>query len=51
MAAAYERISGWAGGAVADRVGSTHGMAVLQGLPLRVPDFTPRKVGWLPRLW
>ena len=28
-----------------------NGMAVLQGLPLRVPDFEPRKVGWLPRLW
>jgi protein-tyrosine phosphatase len=51
MTAAYERIHRWAGGAVADRVGSTHGMAVLQGLPLRVPDFEPRKVGWLPRLW
>jgi protein-tyrosine phosphatase len=51
MAAACERVRRWAGGAVADRVCSTHGMAVLQGLPLHVPDFTPRKVGWLPRLW
>ena len=51
MAAAYERIRQWAGRAVADRVCSTHGMAVLQGLPLRVPDFQPRRVGWLPRLW
>ena len=39
MAAAYERIRRWAGCAAADRVCSTHGMAVLQGLPLRVPDF------------
>ena len=51
MAAAYESIRRRAGGAVADRVCSTHGMAVLQGLPLHVPDCEPRKVGWLPRLW
>jgi protein-tyrosine phosphatase len=51
MAAAYARIHQWAGRAVADRVCSTNGMAVLQGLPLRVPEPAPRKVGWLPRLW
>ena len=51
MAAAYERIRRWAGGGVADRVCSTHGMAILHGLPLRVPDFEARRVGWLPRLW
>jgi protein-tyrosine phosphatase len=51
MAAAYVRIREWAGRAVADRVCSTHGMAILQGLPLRAPNFEPRKVGWLPRLW
>ncbi len=51
MAAAYERIRRWAGGPVADRVCSTNGMAVLQGLPLHVPDCEPRKVGWLTRLW
>jgi protein-tyrosine phosphatase len=51
MAAAYQRIHEWAGRAVADRVCSTNGMAVLQGLPLCVPDPEPRRIGWLPRLW
>jgi protein-tyrosine phosphatase len=50
MAAAYERIVEWAGGAAAERVCRTHGMAVLQGLPLRVPAPKPRarRWWWLP---
>jgi protein-tyrosine phosphatase len=51
MAAAYRRIQRWAGQAAADRVCSTNGAAVLQGLPLRVPEPRPRAVGWLPRWW
>jgi protein-tyrosine phosphatase len=50
MAAAYERIVQWVGAAVAERVGRTHGMAVLHGLPLRVPEPAPRvrRWWWLP---
>jgi protein-tyrosine phosphatase len=52
MAAAYHRIAAWAGAAVADRVCSTHGMAILHGLPLQVlPPEPERRLGWLPRLW
>jgi protein-tyrosine phosphatase len=51
MAAAAERIRKWAGAAVADRVCGTNGMAVVQGLPLRVPPPLPKRHWWLPRLW
>jgi len=51
MLAAYRQVARWAGSTVADRVFSTNGFAVLQGLPLRVPMPQPNKVGWLPRLW
>jgi protein-tyrosine phosphatase len=49
--AAYERIQRWAGNAMADRVCSTNGMAILQGLTPRVPEPTPRWSRWLPKLW
>jgi protein-tyrosine phosphatase len=51
MAAAYERIVKWAGAAVADRVCGTNGVAVVQGLPLRLAPPLPRRRWWLPRLW
>jgi protein-tyrosine phosphatase len=51
MAAAYRQIACWAGTAVADRVCSTNGAAVLHGLPLRVPAPEPRGIRWLPRWW
>ncbi len=51
MAEAYQRIMDWAGAGVADRVCSTTGMAVSQGLALRVAEPERRRVGWLPRLW
>ena len=47
LAGAYRQIIQWAGQAVADRVCSTHGMAVLHGLPFRVPPLVPRT----RRLW
>lgn len=50
MAAAYRQIARWAGSKVADRVCSTNGMAVLQGLPLSVPDPEPRGRRWFSRL-
>jgi protein-tyrosine phosphatase len=53
MAEAYRQIGEWAGQAAADRVCSTFGMAILQGLPLRLPEPEPRGVrwfsGWLPK--
>ena len=53
MAGAYRRIAEWAGAAVADRVGSTNGLAVLHGLPLWVPAPAAAcaVAWWLPRLW
>jgi protein-tyrosine phosphatase len=50
LAEAYRRVRRWAGSTVADRVCSTNGMAVLQGLPLRIAEPEPRR-SWLPRLW
>jgi protein-tyrosine phosphatase len=49
MAAAYRQIAQWAGEPTADRICSTNGMALLQGLPLRIPP--PRPAGWLARFW
>jgi protein-tyrosine phosphatase len=50
MADAYEQIRYWAGDAVADRVCSTNGMLVLQGLPIHAPQPAKRR-GWLAALW
>lgn len=49
MAAAYRQITKWAGSAVADRVCSTNGMAIIQGVPLRVPPVQPRPRSLLAR--
>jgi protein-tyrosine phosphatase len=51
MADAYRQIVRWAGSRVADRVCSTNGMAILQGLPLHVAEPTPRPFRWMTRLW
>jgi protein-tyrosine phosphatase len=51
MAAAYHQIVRWAGAAVADRICSTNGMAVLSGLPLRVPPPAARRSAWLLPFW
>jgi protein-tyrosine phosphatase len=51
MAEAYRQIERWCGTTVADRVCSTNGMAILHGLPLRVPPPEPVRSRWLPRLW
>jgi protein-tyrosine phosphatase len=50
LAAACEQIAAWAGAAVADRVCSTNGAAILSGLPLRVPEPELER-RWLPRFW
>ena len=46
MSAAYKQISKWAGRDVADRICSLHGLAVLEGRPLRLAVPKPRKK-WL----
>jgi protein-tyrosine phosphatase len=46
MATAYRQVVRWAGRGVADRVFSTNGMAVLQGLPLRVAPPRPLERRW-----
>jgi protein-tyrosine phosphatase len=51
LADAYRQVARWTGTAVADRVGSTNGMAVLHGLPLRVAPPEPKRAGWLSRFW
>lgn len=51
MAEAYQLITRWAGTAVADRVCSTNGMAILQGLPFRAPEPPARSKSWFSRFW
>lgn len=48
---AYRRIQDWAGWATADRICSTNGVAVLQGLPLHVARPDVRRRRWFSRLW
>lgn len=50
MAAAYQEVRQWAGDAIADRVFSTFGMAILQGLPLRLPKPERRGTSWFFRI-
>jgi protein-tyrosine phosphatase len=51
LADAYRRISKWVGNLGADRICSSNGLAVLQGLPLRAPEPRARRVWGLPRFW
>jgi protein-tyrosine phosphatase len=53
LAAAYQRITEWVGPGVADRIASTHGLAIAHGLPLRIPRPLARTAGawWFPRFW
>jgi protein-tyrosine phosphatase len=51
MADAYQQISYWAGTATADRVCSTNGLAVLQGLPLQVAAPRRKRAAWFLRFW
>ena len=46
LAAAYDQVRQWAGHAIADRVCSTFGMAILQGLPLNLPKPESRGTSW-----
>jgi len=45
----YHQVVRWAGGIVADRVFSTNGLAVLNGLPFHAPEPKPER--WLSRFW
>jgi protein-tyrosine phosphatase len=47
LSAAYRRIADWAGASVADRICSTNGLAVMQGLPLHAPQpQRPKRRRW-----
>jgi protein-tyrosine phosphatase len=51
IADAYRQIVSWVGNTIADRVASTNGLAILQGLPLQLdPPQRPRR-NWFNRLW
>ena len=51
IAAAYHQVARWAGTSAADRIGSTNGMAVLQGLPLRIPEPHVKRSAWSFKFW
>jgi protein-tyrosine phosphatase len=51
MAAAYNRIVRWTNSSTADRICSTNGLALFQGLQLRVPTPQSRGIRWFARLW
>ncbi len=50
LAAAYRKVAEWIGAAQADRIASANGLAVVHGLPLRIPRPAPRRntSWWLP---
>jgi protein-tyrosine phosphatase len=51
MAAAYRQIARWTDAAVADRICSTNGLVIFQGLQLQVAKPRPRTKRWFARLW
>jgi protein-tyrosine phosphatase len=53
LAAAFQRVTEWIGPAQADRIGSSNGLAVAHGLPLRIarPLARPMAAWWFPNLW
>jgi protein-tyrosine phosphatase len=51
MLAAYRQICRWAGSAVADRIASTNGFAILHGLPLRIDQPQPIRRRWFSSFW
>lgn len=46
LAKAYDQVARWAGAGMADRVFSTNGMAILQGLPVRFSMPEEKKTWW-----
>jgi protein-tyrosine phosphatase len=53
MAAAFQQVTGWVGPAQADRIGSSNGLAVAHGLPLRIsrPQAKATASWWFLNLW
>jgi protein-tyrosine phosphatase len=51
LAAGYAQLENWAGRAAAERIGSLWGVAVLQGLPVRVPPPKLPARSWFTRLF
>lgn len=51
MADAYHQVRRWAGGPMADRIASSNGLAVVQGLPVRVAPPEPLRRPWLLKFW
>jgi len=51
IAAAYHKVVSWAGQAAADRIASTNGAAILQGLPLRIDPPQQARRRWFSGLW
>lgn len=51
MAEAYRTITSWAGAATADRICSTNGLAIVQGLPIKTLPPKPAKRRWLSFRW
>jgi protein-tyrosine phosphatase len=51
LADAYREVVRWVGVSAADRIGSTNGLAVLQGLPVHIPSPGPRSRRWFSRFW
>jgi protein-tyrosine phosphatase len=48
ISAAYRQLAAWEGVAYAERVCSTNGMAVLEGLPLALDNPRPSRKSWWP---
>jgi protein-tyrosine phosphatase len=53
LAAAYQQVTRWVGPGQADRIASANGLAVVHGLPLRVPRPRARRAAswWFPSIW
>lgn len=51
MADAYRQLVSWVGESMADRVASTNGLAILQGLPLRIRPPQQKRKHWFTGLW
>lgn len=51
MADAYRQIAQWTDASTADRICSTNGLALFQGLPLRFAAPQPPRRRWFPQLW
>lgn len=51
MVDAYRQVREWVGDQAADRVCHTNGLAIANGIPLRVPQPKATSRWWVPKLW